>query len=160
NSNGVNWLIGKWSGGYVHYAEGWVSLNTNPDGLRTATNFVPVIGTGTGDTTANSSFYYRNSLDVTESSAPPGNPRHLALGGGTVGGCCNELSTVDISSVIVFNRVLNSTERIIVENFLSAEWGIALNTTSGNDHYAGDQAANGSYNFDVFGIGQVAAGNQ
>src|SRR5262249_5089629 len=153
NDAGDNWLTGKWGGLNGHYANGWVSMTTNTDGLQTATNNVPVIGAALGDVTANSSAYFRNGLNVTDpgGTAPNGSPGHLSLGGY---GAFNEPSQVDISSVIVFNRVLNTAERSIVENYLSATFGIAIANPAlpnpppasyNDDHYAGKLAANGSY---------------
>ncbi len=59
----------------------------------------------------------------------------------------------DIAEAIVYNYILNSAQKIIVENYLAAKYGIALLTT---DRYA-HQAVHG---YDVAGIGQVDAGNQ
>jgi hypothetical protein len=62
----------------------------------------------------------------------------------------------DLAEVIVYDRVLNSAEQSIVENSLSAKYGIAL---TGGDHYLGDDPAQGNYDLDVFGIGRVDAAN-
>ena len=155
----TNWLIGKWSGQNVHYDNGWVSLGNNVDGLNNATNNVPVIGLGTNDVAANTAHYYRDSLDVSTSNAPNSNAGRIEIGGGYAGSF-SEPSDFDISELIVFNRVLNSAERIIIDNYLSAEFGIAINATTGDDHYAGKLAANGTYSTDVFGIGEVDAADQ
>ena len=62
----------------------------------------------------------------------------------------------DISEAIVFNRALNVAERIIVENYLSAKYNLAL---TANDKYAGDGAGTGNYDFEVAGVGKEASGS-
>ncbi|RMF39901.1 MAG: hypothetical protein D6755_13910, partial [Anaerolineae bacterium] len=57
----------------------------------------------------------------------------------------------DIPEIIVFSNTLSDTERILVENYLSAKYGLSL---SANDLYAGDDALNGDFDLDVAGIGQ------
>ncbi|GAP63451.1 hypothetical protein ARMA_1874 [Ardenticatena maritima] len=56
-----------------------------------------------------------------------------------------------IGDYIVFSAALNDTERILVENYLSAKYNVAL---SANDVYDGDDNANGDFDLDVAGIGQ------
>lgn len=58
----------------------------------------------------------------------------------------------DIAEVIVFNSLVNGTQKIIIDNYLSAKYNIPL---SSNDYYAQDEAANGNYDFEVAGIGQA-----
>lgn len=60
--------------------------------------------------------------------------------------------TGDMGEVVMFNRKLNAVEQRIVENYLGARFGITLDA---NDLYAGDTAANGDYDLDVFGIGRL-----
>jgi len=62
----------------------------------------------------------------------------------------------DIAEVLAFNRVLNSAERQIVENYLSAKYDVPL---AAGDVYSGDSPLKGDYDFDVFGIGRVNASN-
>ena len=65
--------------------------------------------------------------------------------------------TGNIAEVIYFNRLLNSAERIVVENYLSAKYNVPL---AAGDYYTGDNPARGDYDLDVFGIGRVDAANQ
>jgi gliding motility-associated-like protein len=58
----------------------------------------------------------------------------------------------DIAEVIIFNKILNQAQKIIVENYLAAKYGITLATT---DRYAWEA----SHGFDVAGIGMVNASN-
>lgn len=61
-----------------------------------------------------------------------------------------------IAEVIIFRKACNDPERIIVDNYLSAKYNIAL---SANDKYVGDNAGNGNYDFEVAGVGKDAAGS-
>jgi hypothetical protein len=62
----------------------------------------------------------------------------------------------DVAEVIVYNTTINSVQRIIVENYLSAKYGLSL---SANDLYDEDDVVNGDYDNDVAGIGRVDASN-
>lgn len=53
-----------------------------------------------------------------------------------------------IGDVIAFNRTLTDSERIIIENSLTAKYGLPM---AANDRYQGDDALLGNYDFDVFG---------
>jgi len=55
----------------------------------------------------------------------------------------------EMAEVISYSTYLNAAERIIVNNYLSAKFAIAIT----NDHYVGDDNGNGDYDFDVAGIG-------
>lgn len=74
----------------------------------------------------------------------------------------NERSTAgrflngDIAEIIAYNAIQNPAGRIIINNYLSAKYNIAL---TGSDFYAGDTGANGNYDFEVAGIGRSTAGN-
>jgi len=55
-----------------------------------------------------------------------------------------------IAELIVYNRQLTTVERILINNYLSSKYNIAL---SANDKYTGDTASAGDYDLDVAGIG-------
>jgi hypothetical protein len=61
-----------------------------------------------------------------------------------------------IAEVIIYTVTVNDAQRIIVNNYLSSKYNIAL---SANDKYAGDAPANGDYDRNVAGIGSEAAGS-
>ena len=61
-----------------------------------------------------------------------------------------------MAEVLIYARTLNTAERVITENYLSAKYLTAL---AANDKYAGDAPAAGNYDFDVFGIGRDVASN-
>lgn len=58
----------------------------------------------------------------------------------------------DVGEVIIYNQILNQAQKIIVENYLAAKYGITLLTT---DRYAWKS----THRYDVAGIGQVDASN-
>lgn len=62
----------------------------------------------------------------------------------------------DVTEIIVFTTTINSAQRIIIENYLSAKYNI---TAASNDIYTMDNPANGNYDHDVAGIGRVDASN-
>lgn len=63
-----------------------------------------------------------------------------------------------LGEVVMFNRALNAVETALVDNYLSAKFGVPLNTAGGAlDLYTGDDPGKGNYDLDVFGIGRVSA---
>jgi hypothetical protein len=58
-----------------------------------------------------------------------------------------------MGEILIYDRTLNTAERVITDNYLSAKWGTAM---AANEKYLGD--ANADHDFDVFGIGEDAAG--
>lgn len=60
----------------------------------------------------------------------------------------------DIAEVIVLSHAVNTTERIILENYLAAKYGLTLAST---DTYDEDDVADGNYDHQVAGIGRVSA---
>lgn len=61
-----------------------------------------------------------------------------------------------IAEVIIYTVTVNDAQRIIVNNYLSSKYDIAL---AANDKYAGDTPANGNYDFEVSGIGRESSGS-
>ncbi len=61
-----------------------------------------------------------------------------------------------IAEVIIYTVAVNDPCRIIVDNYLSAKYNIALLV---NDKYLGDNAGNGNYDYEVAGIGKDATGS-
>ena len=61
-----------------------------------------------------------------------------------------------ISELILFRTALAVAPQTIIYNYLSAKYDIALLK---NDKYAGDNASNGNYDFDVAGVGKEASGS-
>lgn len=61
----------------------------------------------------------------------------------------------NVPEMIVYNRALNTAERIIVYNYLAAKYEMTLQN---NDAYTQDNAVNGNFDHDVAGIGQAIDG--
>lgn len=59
-----------------------------------------------------------------------------------------------IAETYKFSRVLNTTERIIIDNYLSAKYNLAL---ASGDFYTQDDSSNGDFDHNVAGIGQETA---
>lgn len=59
-----------------------------------------------------------------------------------------------LAEVIFFNATLSAPQRIIVDNYLAAKYGLTL---SSSDLYVQDLAGNGNFDHDVAGIGRVGA---
>jgi hypothetical protein len=62
----------------------------------------------------------------------------------------------DIAELIVYGTNINTAQRIIIDNYLAAKYGLALTS---NDIYNEDAAISGNYDYDVAGIGRVDAAN-
>lgn len=63
----------------------------------------------------------------------------------------------NLAEVIVYNQDLNSAQRILVENYLSAKYNLPISNTV--DFYHGDEAAQQEYDWNVIGIGAAADGD-
>jgi len=61
-----------------------------------------------------------------------------------------------ISEIIIYRKMVNIAERIIINNYLSAKYNIPLDS---NDVYTMDDASNGNFDHDVAGIGRINASN-
>jgi hypothetical protein len=144
-------------------------------GTSTTTN-TPLVATvtyqNTGPRVGNIKLYRDGAVDGSWTPGDPPGPPALAGTSYQIGsrydGSPGEYGRYfkgDMAEAGVFNRVLNSAERSIVENSLSAKYNVGLTlsgsdwTLGANDHYAGDTSANGDYDRDVFGIGRVDASN-
>lgn len=86
---------------------------------------------------------------------------NLALGGEQDGNSSpftfdtNQAHQGDFSEVILFNTYINEAERIIVSNYLSAKYNIAITT---NNFYDEDTSG-GNFDHKVAGIGQATNGS-
>ncbi|MDH7448398.1 hypothetical protein [Aquimarina sp. 2201CG14-23] len=61
----------------------------------------------------------------------------------------------NITEVIVFKEKVNTAQRLIIENYLTAKYG---NVLVDNDIYVQDDPVNGDFDHDVAGIGQASDG--
>jgi hypothetical protein len=60
----------------------------------------------------------------------------------------------NVAEVTYYSASLNDTRRVLVENYLSAKYDIALD---GGNKYAGDDGGSGNYDRGVFGIGRTSS---
>ena len=61
----------------------------------------------------------------------------------------SQYHTGDFTEIIIYNFVLPTAHRNIVNSYLAAKYDIS----NANDKYAGDNSSNGNYDFEVIGIG-------
>jgi len=90
-----------------------------------------------------------NSTSIINSNQP------LTIG--TMNVDYNRYSKGEMSELIHFNYKLNPAETIIVNNYLSAKYNIAL---TANNFYTNDNIANGDFDHHVAGIGQASDGSK
>jgi Secretion system C-terminal sorting domain len=69
----------------------------------------------------------------------------------------NETWNGDIAEVVVYSADLNSAQRAILSNYLSAKYNTPLSVA--NDLYTMDIPATGNFDFNVAGIGQASDGS-
>ena len=83
----------------------------------------------------------------------------VSSGSGSIGahfGAVSGWFSGEIAEIIRYSSIVNDAQKIIVENYLAAKYGLSL---SANDLYDEDNSANGNYDHDVAGIGRVDASN-
>ena len=68
------------------------------------------------------------------------------------------LLTGEIAEITMYDGEVNTAQRIIIDNYLSAKYDIDI-SASGNDVYTMDDPGNGDYDFEVAGIGRAADGS-
>ena len=141
DSGGGNWLLGHW-GGYVnqYYAEGWVSYQV----YGNDTVWRVYMGDYSGVNTDLANIYSNGTAIVTNSTAASGGLRKLGINYYS-----NETSTCEVAEIVVFNRVLSTAERRLVDTYLGQKWGISNTDRSVFD------LSNNNYN-GLFGNGTVA----
>ncbi len=107
-----------------------------------------------------------NDIDFYTNETLQNRTTGTALTGKTIGtigssntnslGTGTEFFNGNIAELAVYNVVVNSAQRIIVDNYLAAKYGLTLNS---NDIYTQDNAPN-NFDYDVAGIGRVNVTNQ
>jgi len=112
---------------------------------------------GTSAAASRVRIYIEESLNTTatEASTTIGNSNQPV----TIGALNKDYSSylgADYAEIVQYNFAVNSAQRIIINNYLSAQYNIAL---SANDVYRNDEAINGNYDHEVAGIGRVDASN-
>jgi hypothetical protein len=120
SSMGNNWLFGHWGafgvpGSEEYYAEGWIYEGTAND-----TNWRIYAGVE-NHTSDQRSFYVNNTALVTNSTAGSAGFNGLSVGRS---GLYGELSTCEVSFILVYNRLLSTTEMTQNFNALRGRFGI------------------------------------
>lgn len=142
NANLTDYRVGNMSSGIAGngntwriYTNTWLSTNGNFTLYRNGTQNYSNNGLGTGSTISSGGCLAIGAeQDAVDGGYDPAQSHHG-----------------DMAEVIMYNSVLNTAQRIIVENYLSSKYGIAI----ANDRFAYD-ATHGN---DVAGIGRVDASN-
>ncbi|MES2678375.1 MAG: T9SS type A sorting domain-containing protein [Bacteroidota bacterium] len=142
----------------------YVDIQTTDNRFNSAFTFTSgnnyitdVIYDGTLASGSRSRLYTGETLDVTASESAtlvPDNTSPIILG--TTDATDPRPYGGYIAEVIIYRTALLPAQRIIVNNYLSAKYNIAL---AANDKYAGDNNGNGDYDLEVAGIGQESTGN-
>lgn len=60
-----------------------------------------------------------------------------------------------IASILIYNKILNTAEKIILENYLSAKYNLPLLQ---NDLYKFDEPSAGNYDYELVGVGKAVDG--
>jgi hypothetical protein len=142
-----NWLLGHWGSQFnKYYAEGWVYGATDP----ADTVWRMYMGDWSGSSTDLANFYSNGTALATGSTAASAGPKGLGINYQS-----GEPSACEAAEIIVFNRVLTTTERRLVHTYLGQKWGI-FNTDrcvfdlSGNGFDFVFNGANPRYNAKTF----------
>lgn len=132
-------------------------FSSTPTALSTATNYILDFSFD-GTLGSNQSKIFNNQTVLkaaNETSATvPNKVSPLVIG--ATHASDNRALNGYISEIILYRTILNDAQKIIVDNYLSAKYDIALST---NNKYLGDDAANGDYDFDVAGVGKESSGS-
>lgn len=133
------------AGGGLGGITGTTAINTNTKIIQMRRNY-----------NVNYQMFYNNAqeggnlADADGATTPPGPRigRHTNTTNGGLRGYINEF--------IVYNYAINAAQRIIINNYLSAKYGISLGA---DDVYSMDDPGNGNYDHEVAGIGQATDGS-
>ncbi len=115
-----NWLLGWWAGSKgVAYYEGWVNYSGG------ASDSDAYVYTGTSD--GNTSEIYENGTLLTSNSGGLAGPNGISMGSS------GEFSDADFTELFIFNSVVSSKDRQLVENSSGGYYGFinpAITTAS------------------------------
>ena len=93
-----------------------------------------------------------NDVNLLQLPAVNANQLYIGNAQGTAGWGLNG----NIAELFMYNAPINTTQRIIINNYLAAKYGFAL---AANDIYNQDNPVNGDYDHEVAGIGRLGATN-
>ena len=156
-----NWLFAHHGGLEDRfYAEGWIQPTGGSGGTAASTNnsvFSMILGTGIAAGPAADIWNDGTQIANNKTGANATNYKPGRLSLGRYGTGNGEASNADISEVVIIDRQINEAEQRIIENALTAKYG--LTQAGGTDIYTGDNPANGNFDLDGFGIGRLNATN-
>lgn len=110
-----NWLLGGWGGMYnIAYYEGWVHESGPPGDTMWR------LYEGTSDGTTGS--LYTGGQLIAQAGAVSA-PQGLSFNIGDFG---NESSDLQVAEIVVFNRKLSDNERMRLERYFHAKWGVPV----------------------------------
>ncbi len=148
------WGIGLESTTALQYFTDWndpygqtrLSLNAGVDDQKHIYGLVHASGTSTAYEDESSGTFSPSTLTYQ-------NPNdEILIGAGPDNAGAAYFMTGEIGEMILYDVDLNVPQRIILNNYLSAKYDIAL---SANDLYSQDDNVNGDFDFHVAGIGRV-----
>jgi hypothetical protein len=128
SSKNNNWLLGFWSGRrQVFYADGTLDLG----GQAGDTSWYLYTGAGTGSL----STAYENGTQWVSGSGGISGPNGISLG--SYGGGSSEFSDAQVAEFIIYNSVISSTNRQLIEGYLANKYGLTstsyLTSTNNTD---------------------------
>jgi hypothetical protein len=147
----------------------YIDIDGNSNRFTTNTVFqagrdymISLLYDGTLASGSRSKIYVNETLDITASESSATIPDYsgpLTIGSMNLND--NRPFGGYIAEVIVYRKALTIPERIIVHNYLMAKYGFNSSSVPAvvNDVYAGDENANGNYDYEVAGLGIDATGS-
>lgn len=93
-----------------------------------------------------------NDINLLNLPAQNNHPLYI----GNVQGAAGWNMDGDLAEVIIYDQPVNSAQRIIINNYLSAKYDLPHTT---NNLYTQDDPGNGNYDHDVAGIGRINGSN-
>jgi hypothetical protein len=129
-----NWLLGAW-GGYINqaYFEGWVAGPYGSAADTTVRFYTATIG-GSGVNT----FVYSNTASIASNQGGITGPNGITVNNSSTNP--TENSNCEIYELVIYNKILSTTERFKLWNYFSAKW--ALGGISANYYGVGYSNSN------------------
>ena len=155
NGSTTLWGLYNTSSEFVsHTRESNNTLLLNTTSFLTSTNIFTSVWNGTTDFST-----YRNESLIGSQSGASANPtghNYVTIGANSSNPLLNQYSFIgDISEIIIYNFNINDAQRIILDNYLSTKYSIAL---SSNDKYSTINDA--LFGNELAGIGREDASNE
>ena len=117
NSGLNNWLLGHWASEVnKYYANGWIYSTY----VALDTNWKLYLGDWGGPSNDLANFYGAGTAIATNSTGADAGPWGLGINANS-----GERSNCEAAEIIVFNRLLTTTERRLVHTYLGQKWGIS-----------------------------------